>query len=146
MTWSEKCILELAHHNLFESTQHRDRFRELLDCYFDAPFFTKGLCKCMYLSAMDEEHFLDMLTMLNQLTINGKADLSPMKENGVDVAETSEGSDADIYRLSVAFLTNTYYQTPDFTMIDPEEAHIIRQGLLASSFIEEMSDPHNDLY
>ena len=36
--------------NMFQDSGHRTRFKELLDCYADFPFFTKGLCKCMYLA------------------------------------------------------------------------------------------------
>ena len=42
MNWNEKCLMELTHHNLFEDNAHRLRFRDLLSCYFTAPFFTKG--------------------------------------------------------------------------------------------------------
>ena len=71
MNWNEKCLLELSHHNLFESTDHRQRFRDLIDCYFTAPFFTKGLCKCIYIASWDDEHFIEILAMLNDLTASG---------------------------------------------------------------------------
>ena len=82
MRWSDKCMLELTHHNLFENDEHRSRFRDLLECYSEAPFFTKGLCKCMYLSAWDNEHFAVMLDILNAMTINRQNNLDDMKDQG----------------------------------------------------------------
>ena len=51
------------------------------------------------------------------------------------------GADAEIYKLSTSFITNRPYTLPDLTMIDPEGAHIIRQGLLASKYIDDLPDP-----
>ena len=82
MKWTEKCILNLAHHNLFENDGHRHRFYDLLDCYFDKPFFTKGLCKCMYLSAWDTEHFSMMLETLNATLIEHDFRLHLMRDQG----------------------------------------------------------------
>ena len=50
MTWQEQCIRALSDQDLFEDSWHKTRFKELLDCYISYPFFTKGLCKCMYVS------------------------------------------------------------------------------------------------
>ena len=80
MFWNEKCLLELTHHNLFESTANRDRFRELLDCYWTAPFFSKGICKCMYLASWDDIHFAEILSVLNELTIQGTHSVQLMKD------------------------------------------------------------------
>ena len=70
MKWSEKCIMELTHRNLFENDDHRARFRDLLDCYCDAPFFSKGLCKCMYLSSWDQKQFTQILDVLNEMILD----------------------------------------------------------------------------
>ena len=143
MFWNEKCLLELTHHNLFESTANRDRFRELLDCYWTAPFFNKGICKCMYLASWDDIHFAEILSVLNELTIQGTRSVQLMKEQGEDLVSEAEGFSAEAYRLSLAFLTNSYYQLPDFSSLDPDEAHIIRQSLLAAQYIDELPDPHS---
>ena len=70
MKWNEKCILELTHHNLFESTEHRSRFVDLLSCYWESPFFSKGLCKCMYLAAWTDDTFNEFLEGLKNLDEN----------------------------------------------------------------------------
>ena len=69
MNWKEQWIVALDKEYLFENSSHRTRFKELLDCFADYPFFTKGLCKCMYLSAWDEEHSCIMLSMLTEMSL-----------------------------------------------------------------------------
>ena len=119
MRWSDKCMLELTHHNLFENDEHRSRFRDLLECYSEAPFFTKGLCKCMYLSAWDNEHFAVMLDILNAMTINRQNNLDDMKDQGevleaaAENGELEDASSAEIWKLSNAFLRR------------PESIHLI---------------------
>ena len=142
MNWNEKCLLELTHHNMFETTDHRNRFRDLLNCYYTAPFFTKGLCKCLYLSAWDDEHFMQMLDILNHLTIEGARDLRSMSDNGEVMASRLSGTEAEVYALSNSFITGSNYTQPDFTLMDSEGAHIIRQALLASMYIDDLPDPH----
>ncbi len=141
MRWDEKCLLELTHHNMFESTEHRNRFREILNCYYTAPFFTKGLCKCMYLGTWDDVHYADLMSIINLITIEGTRSLKTMADEGDAMSEQLTGADAEIYKLSTSFITNRPYTLPDLTMIDPEGAHIIRQGLLASKYIDDLPDP-----
>ena len=45
MGWKENCLAALDAAKLFENSGHRTRFKELMDCYSNYPFFTKGLCK-----------------------------------------------------------------------------------------------------
>ena len=142
MNWNEKCLLELSHHNLFESTDHRQRFRDLIDCYFTAPFFTKGLCKCIYIASWDDEHFIEILAMLNDLTASGAKTVRIMSDQGVMLTIGATGVDAEIYKLSTALLTDTHYELPDFASLDPDGAHIIRMSLMASALIDDLPDPH----
>ena len=68
MKWKDKCFDALDEAGMFENSGHRTRFKELTDCYCNYPFFTRGLCKCMYLSAWDEEHFCILLGTLADMT------------------------------------------------------------------------------
>lgn len=140
MNWNEKCIMELTHHNLFENTEHRMRFRDLLNCYYQFPFFTKGLCKCMYLSSWDDEHFVVMLDILNQMTLEGDKNLHQMKDQGEILELQMEGYEAEVFKLSNAFLNDTAYDVPDLGVMDPEGAHIIRRALLAAQYIDELPE------
>ena len=142
MQWFEKCMLELTHHNMFESTGHRSRFLDLITCYWRAPFFTKGLCKCMYLSSWDEEHFSIMLDTLNDLIIEGAQNLGVMADQGDVFADQATGADAELFRLSCAFIRDLPYEAPDYTLLDPDEAYIIRRALIASQYIDDLPDPH----
>ena len=141
MEWYEKCLLELTHHNMFESSGHRDRFRDLTSCYYNAPFFSKGLCKCMYVSSWDDEHFGVMLSTLNSLIIDGDTSVQGMAEQGGVLSTQLEGGDAEIYKLSTAFLTGGEYELPDFTQLDSDAAHIIRKAILAGKYIDDLPDP-----
>ena len=52
MNQKDACLLALDRAKLFENSGHRTRFKELMDCYSHFPFFTNGLCKCMYLLSL----------------------------------------------------------------------------------------------
>ena len=90
MSWKSTCTLALQKAGLFQDSHHLSRFKELVDCYRSYPFFTKGLCKCMYLSAWDEEHFCIMLETLAELTLGRERNTSEMKSKGACLAEASD--------------------------------------------------------
>ena len=145
MNWADKCMMELTHRNLFEDDGHRSRFRELLDCYFHAPFFTKGLCKCMYLGAWDNIHFAQLLDILNEMTIEKAAHLEPMTDNGMVLEQNAEdlGNDAEaaVMNLSICFTTDTPFDRSwldELEVIDPERAYIIKRALLAAQYIDDL--------
>lgn len=125
--------------NMFEDSGHRTRFKELLDCYADFPFFTKGLCKCMYLSAWDEEHFCVMLEILTDMSLGRDTDTKEMRFKGEALAEEQHDAEYYVYQLSNAFLDNTVYPLPKKTDIPPEIMHIISRALKAAELIEQVS-------
>ena len=88
--WKDDVFQALDKQYLFQDDAHRSRFKELLDCYANAPFVTPGLCKCMYMSCWDEEHFFIMLDMLNQLTLRHNMGLNDMYENGELMVEEKQ--------------------------------------------------------
>ena len=126
---------------MFESTEHRARFLDLVSCYYNAPFFSKGLCKCMYLSSWDDEHFIVMLGILNELVIDNVHNTNNMADQGHTLALDSQGYEAEIYKLSTAFLTGQPYEVPDLASMDPDGAYIIRQAILAGKYIDDLPDP-----
>ncbi len=149
MKWSEKCLQELVNHDLFENSDHQSRLKDLLDCYSDAPFFNKGLCKCMYLSAWDDEHFAVMLDVLNDMTIDRQDNLDIMKDQGELLeaeaerkeAVEAEGADLEIWKLSNAFVSGTVYDCSGLSELgksDPDTAYIIRRALLAGDVIDSI--------
>lgn len=141
MMWKNTIYRQLRSQHLFETEEHQSRFKELLDCYANASFFTPGLCKCMYLSCWDEEHFVIMLDMLNQLKLKKHMTLSDMNENGKLMAEEMPAGDyeATVMQLSCDFLSGTAFdigQLPeDF---DPKGRHIIEQALKAAAIIDSI--------
>ncbi len=150
MKWSEKCMMELTHRNLFEDDEHRARFRDLLDCYSDTLFFTKGLCKCMYLGAWDAMHIAQMLDILNETIIERDNRLKLMKDNGLVLEQAAEGegdtTGAAILALSNCFVNDTPYdrsQLDTLEVEDPEAAYIIKRSLQASQCIDDLPPIHD---
>lgn len=155
MKWSEKCMLELTHHNLFEDDAHRCRFRDLLDCYCHAPFFTAGLCKCMFLSSFDEEHFTMILDILNELTIERVHSLELMKDQG-QVAQaraekeaqhspdSSAAAEYEFWKVANSFLSGRPYPQDgmrELEISEPDAAYVIKRTIEAARRIDELPAP-----
>lgn len=135
MNINYRCLRELENKGLFETPEHRSRFSELLNCYCNYPFFNKGLCKCMYLSSWDMEHFIVMLDILNDMTIGKNQNLQLMEDNGKVLENMSDGYDRYIFQLAGAFLTSQDFQMP-YVSIAKEGQHIIQRALEAAEVIE----------
>lgn len=136
MNWKDRCFLCLDEEKLFESSGHRTRFWELLDCYGDYPFFTKGLCKCMYLSAWDEEHFAIMLETLTSMSLGRETDTEDMRIQGDSLAEAQPDAEYYVYQLSNAFLDDKPFSLPDNAKLETMQRHIINQALKAAAVID----------
>ena len=136
MSKSELYLVALDQSGLFEDSGHRTRFKELMDCYGHYPFFTKGLCKCMYLSAWDEEH----LEVLSDLAIGKERDTEEMRIQGEALAEKHMGGEYYVYQLSNAFLDGELFMLTDNVKLSPEFRYIIRQALKAELVIDEVQE------
>lgn len=134
----------LDEQHLFQDDAHRSRFKELLDCYANAPFFTTGLCKCMYMACWDDEHFFIMLDMLNQLSLQRNMNLVDMYENGELIAEEKKESGSyedQVMKLSCAFLMDEPF-SPDGLPedYDPLGRRIIIESLKAAAVIDAIPE------
>lgn len=136
MGFRDQCISALEAKKLFMDSGHLTRFKELLDCYSDYPFFSKGLCKCMYLSAWDEEHFAMMLGILTQLALGKERDTQEMRRQGEELAREHRNGEFYIYEMSNAFLEGKSFQLPKEARIQPEFAFIIQKAQEAAEVIE----------
>ncbi|MDO4312847.1 MAG: hypothetical protein Q4C52_07165 [Eubacteriales bacterium] len=139
MNWKEKCFFTLAEENMFENSWHKTRFKELLDCYKDSPFLSKGLCKCMYLSAWDEEHFRVMLEILTMMSLGKETDTTEMRINGDALAKEQTDDEYYIYQLSNAFLDGIPFQPGETANISPEFVYIIQRALKVSEIIDNLT-------
>lgn len=137
MSKSERYLPALDEMGLFEDSGHRTRFKELVDCYGEYPFFTSGLCKCMYLAAWDEEHFAVILQILSDLAIGKERDTNEMRIQGDLLADQQEGGDYYIYQLSNAFLDRRTFALEGYEDIAEEYIYIIRQALKAGKVIDQ---------
>lgn len=138
MNWKDRCFLYLDSEKLFEGSGHRTRFFELLDCYGDYPFFTKGLCKCIYLSAWDEEHFAIMLETLTSMSLGCETNTEDMRLQGDTLAKAQPDAEYYVYQLSNSFLDNTPFSLPANAQLEPEQRHIIEQALKAAKIIDQI--------
>lgn len=140
MNRSEHYLSALDQSGLFEDSGHRTRFKELMDCYSHYPFFTKGLCKCMYLSAWDEEHFAVILEVLSDLAIGRERDTEEMRLQGEALAEEHMGGEYYVYQLSNAFLDGKKFSLADDVELLPEFQYIISQALKAEKVIDQVQE------
>lgn len=138
MLWKDACLRKLSQENLFHDSAHQTRFRELIDCYYDYPFFSPNLSKCMYLSAWDEEHFADLLQILNQMTLGREKNTNDMKENGIDMADRLEAGERFMYELSVAFLEGTPVKDRPIPELNEHYQNLIAHSLRASDVIDSI--------
>lgn len=138
MNWKSRCLSALDAEKMFEDSKHKTRFKELLDCYSDSPFFTKGLCKCMYLSAWDDSHFLIMLETLTSLSLNMETNTKEMRDDGDSLAEAQKDGEYYVYQLSNAFLDNSPFSLNESADIAPEFRYIIERGLRAAEIIDNL--------
>lgn len=138
MSWQDKCFFALSAEKLFENSGHRTRFKELLDCYGDYPFFTKGLCKCMYLSSWDEEHFHIMLETLMEMSLGKDRNTGDMRIKGDILAEEQTDGEYYVYQLSNSFLDNSDFQLDRNAHIQPEILYIICRAKRAAEIIDSV--------
>lgn len=116
MDWVEGCIRELRSQHLFQDGEHEELFREAVLCYQDKPFFSSGLCKCIYLASWDMEHFAIFLEPINVMVVRGDRNLDYMRELGRVIAEENRGvseRDRYIFELSGSFLQGEEFELPE---------------------------------
>lgn len=140
MSKSERYLSALDEAGVFENSEHRTRFKELVDCYGNYPFFTRGLCKCMYLSAWDEEHFAVILQILSDLAIGKERNTEEMRLRGDSLALEQESGESCVYQLSNAFLDGREFVLEGTGDIAEEYRYIIRQALKAEQAIDRAEE------
>lgn len=138
MSWKQKVYSALNAEKMFENTGHSSRFRELVECFSEYPFFTRGLCKCIYLSAWDEEHFCIMLETLTDLSLGQEINTKEMRIKGDALAEEQIDSQYYVYLLSNAFLDDVPFQPDPASVISDDIRYIIRRALQAAEIIDSL--------
>ncbi len=138
MSFKDDYLIALSNAGLFQSSGHRTRFKELMDCYGGYPFFTRGLCKCIFLSAWDEEHFLIMLETLTDMTLGRERDIDEMMIKGDVLAEEQADEQFYIYQLSCAFLSDQPFALPESVKLSPEFQYILDIAQKAAAVIDKV--------
>lgn len=137
MEWKEKCFAALDAEKMFENSQHRTRFKELMDCFSGYPFFNKGVCKCVYLSAWDEKHFCIMLETLTEMSLGREKNTKEMSVKGDALAEEQNDGEYYVYQLSLSLLNDQPFKLDTTSNVPADIRYIIRRALKASEIIEE---------
>lgn len=140
MSWNENCLNALSKAGLFENSGHKTRFSELIECFCDRPFFTKGLCKCMYLSAWDEEHFAILLEMLSFMSVGKDKNTREMSIVGDSLAEEQTTDESYIYRLSISYLEDTPFHLDEKVRLSARTAYVISRAQQAAVIIDQVEE------
>lgn len=138
MSWKQKVYSALRTEKMFEDYGHSTRFTELLECFGDYPFFTKGLCKCVYLSAWDEEHFCVMLETLTDLSLGKETTTSEMRAKGDSLVEEQVDAQYYVYLLSNAFLDDKPFELPSDASLPDDFRYIIDRAQKAAEIINAL--------
>ena len=138
MSWKDRFLSALDAEGMFENSGHRTRFKELMDCYSGFPFFTKGLCKCIFMSAWDEEHFNIMLETLTDMSLGRERDAVEMLIKGDALAEEHVDDEYYVYMLSIAFLEGKPFHLDPSVKLSPEKQYIMERSLKASEVIDKV--------
>ncbi len=112
MAWKDKCLRSLMDANLFLSSAQLERFKETWKVLKKQPFCTKGLCKCLFMSAWDQEHYQFLKDTVDEMIARKDTDTSYMLEKGRVVLGNVALSERELFKLSIEFLEKEG-QTPD---------------------------------
>lgn len=110
MDWRDYCVEEIAKHRCFVSAMHKKRFIELFDMVQNEPFFTKEICKCLFLAAWDRKYTNELKEILQ-----GFIDENAMEArglNGKKIFRSVTQNEKEIIKLAQEFLNNPG-KTPD---------------------------------
>ena len=138
MSWKQACYRALGAAKLFEDDSHSTRFKELIDCFGNYPFFTRGLCKCIYLSSWDEEHFCIMLETLTDLSLGKETNTEEMRIKGDALAEEQIDEQYYVYLLSNSFLDNKPFHLDESVQLSDGFRYIISRALAAAEIIDNI--------
>lgn len=124
MNWLDKCESTLTSAHIFLSHSHLARFASAFHTLKQQPFVSKGLCKCAFLSAWDQQHFDIFMDMVEQMIANNETNLDRMILAGEEHIRNAKSNEKILYSLSQEFLLH-----PDST---PSESFILE---LSSAWI-----------
>lgn len=112
MAWQDQCLRSLTDAKLFLSTAHMERFKETWKVLKKQPFCTKGICKCLFLSGWDQEHYQFLKDTVEEMIVRQDTDTSYMLEKGRVILGNVALSERELFKLSIEFLEKEG-QTPD---------------------------------
>jgi len=134
--WLDKCESALIDSRIFLSHQHITRFQDAFKLIKNQPFINKGLVKCLFLSAWDQEHFNVFMDVIHQLIQNNDTNLDGMIEIGQDYVQRSKASEKLFYAMAVEFLLHPDQTPSESLMLKMSASWIgIADSTLEASYI-----------
>lgn len=112
MAWKNDCLRSLMDADLFLSRAHMERFEETWKVLKEQPFCTKGMCKCLFLAAWDQEHYQFLKDTVDEMMAKKETDTSYMLEKGRIILGNVALSERKLFKLSILFLEEEG-KTPD---------------------------------
>lgn len=116
MDWRYYCVDEIAKHRCFSSAMHKKRFIEMFEMVENEPFFTKEICKCLFLAAWDRKYTNEMEGILQQLIDERAADVNKLRGR-------REGRSITPNEKAITCLAQEFLEKPGRT---PDEACLIK--------------------
>lgn len=110
MDWRYHCVDEIAKHRCFSSALHKKRFIEMFEMIENEPFFTREICKCLFLAAWDRKYTNEMEEILKGLIDEQAIDADRL--HGRRERRSITPNEKAITRLAQEFLENPG-KTPD---------------------------------
>jgi len=136
MKWLDKCETALIDSHIFLSHQHITRFQDAFKLIKNQPFINKGLIKCLFLSAWDQEHFNVFMDVIHQLIQNNDTNLDRMIEIGQDYVQRSKASEKLFYAMALEFLLHPDQTPSESLMLKMSASWIgIADSTLEASYI-----------
>lgn len=110
MDWRDYCVEEIAKHRCFVSALHKKRFIEMVDMVQNEPFFTREICKCMFLAAWERKYTDNLKALFQEMIDNDVTSSEPLIKRAKQVRISP--NEVEIYKLELEFLENPG-KTPD---------------------------------
>lgn len=111
MGWKEKCTLDLMRRDLFLSVVHLERFQNMFELVKDQAYFTRGVCKCLFLMTWEPGKAQQMKTIFEEMNEQENPKIEYLIQKSDEMFQNT-GCDRAMKNLFLDFLLNED-ETPD---------------------------------
>ncbi len=104
MSWKEECTHALLEKRIFLSSMHCGKFRMLHEEFCNEPFYSKGLCKCIFIASWNSRFFLRMQNDLRLLAEKEAVNTEYMMVLGEKLMKNLPASERALCQMMYDFL------------------------------------------